>query len=133
MSQENVEVVRRGFERVVDGDVGAWFELADPEVRVHPRSAEPDAADEYRGLDGLMEYAVNWYAQWDEYEVEPIDITDAGDHVLVRTRERGVVERTGVEVVQEFSHSFALRDGKVIEWRMYDSHAEALEAVGLSE
>jgi ketosteroid isomerase-like protein len=132
MSQENVEIVRRGFERVADGDLGAWLELADPEIRIRPRPAEPDAADEYSGLDGLMDYAVNWYSQWDEYEVEPIDIIDAGEHVLVRTRERGVVERTGVEVSEEFSYSFALRDGKVVEWRMYDSHDEALEAVGLA-
>jgi ketosteroid isomerase-like protein len=42
------------------------------------------------------------------------------------------VESTGMEVEEDFSHTFVLRDGKVVEWRMYDSHAEALEAVGLS-
>jgi ketosteroid isomerase-like protein len=133
MSQENVEIVRRGFEAVADGDLGVWFQLADPDIRVRPRPAEPDAADEYQGLDGLMDYAVNWYSQWDEYDTEPIEIIDAGEHVLVRARERGFVERTGIEVLEEFSHSFLLRDGKVVEWRMYDSHTEALEAVGLSE
>jgi ketosteroid isomerase-like protein len=133
MSQENVEIVRSGFERVAEGDVGAWFQLADPEIRVHPRPSEPDAAAEYRGLDGLMDYAVNWYSQWDEYTAEPIEIIDVGEQVLVRARERGYVERTGVEVLEEFSHSFLVRDGKVVEWRMYDSHDEALEAVGLRE
>jgi ketosteroid isomerase-like protein len=133
MSQENVEIVRSGFERVAEGDVGAWFQLADPEIRVHPRPSEPDAAAEYRGLDGLMDYAVNWYSQWDEYTAQPIEIIDVGEQVLVRARERGYVERTGVEVLEEFSHSFLIRDGKVVEWRMYDSHEDALEAVGLSE
>ena len=66
MSQENVELVRRGFEAVADGDLGVWFRLADPDIRVRPRPAEPDAGDEYQGLDGLMDYAVNWYSQWDE-------------------------------------------------------------------
>ena len=41
------------------------------------------------------------------------------------------MERTGVEVLEEFSHSFLIRDGKVVEWRMYDSHEYALEAVRL--
>src|SRR3954468_14559106 len=133
MSRENVEIIRSGFEAVAEGDLGAWFRLADPDIRVIPRPAEPDAATEYRGLDGLMEYAVNWYSQWDEYESEPVEIIDAGEQVVVRARERGRVERTGIEVSEDFSHSFRLRGRKVVEWRMYDSHAEALEAVGLSE
>lgn len=133
MSQENVQTLRRLFEAASDGDVGVWFQGADPDIRVYPRPDEPDAADEYRGLDGLMEYLMNWYSQWDVYESEPLEMIDAGEHVLVIARERGRVERTGMEVVEDFTHSFVLRDGKVTEWRMYDSHAEALEAVGLSE
>jgi len=115
-----------------DGDIGAWFRAVDPDVRVLPRSAEPDAADEYRGLDELMEYLVNWYGQWEEYEVEPVSIEEAGEHVLAVVRERGRLEGSGLEVEEDFSHSFLLRDGKVVEWRMYDSHAEAREALGLS-
>jgi ketosteroid isomerase-like protein len=115
MSQENVEVVRRAFEALAEGDLGILFRLADPDVCVRPRPAEPDAAEEYRGLDGLMEYAINWYSQWDEYESEPIEILDAGDQVVVRARERGFVERTGVEVREDFSHTFRFRDGKVVE------------------
>jgi ketosteroid isomerase-like protein len=67
------------------------------------------------------------------YEFEPVGFTDAGEHVVVELRERGRVERTGVEVEEVFSHSFVLLGGKVVEWHMYDSHAEALAAVGLSE
>jgi ketosteroid isomerase-like protein len=133
MSQENVEIIRRGFEAAAEGDLGVWFQMADPDIRVRPRPAEPDAADEYRGLDGLMDYVVNWYSQWDEYESEPVGIIDAGGHVLVVVRERGRVQSTGMEVEEEFSHSFVVREGKVTEWRMYDSHAEALEAAGLRE
>ena len=80
-----------------------------------------------------MDYLLNWYSQWDDYEVEPLEIIDAGEHVLVITLERGRVERTGMELVENFTHSFVLRDDKVTEWHMYKSRADALEAVGLSE
>jgi ketosteroid isomerase-like protein len=133
MSQENVEIVRRAFGAASDGDVNAWFQVADPDIRVYPRSEEPDAAGEYQGLEGLMEYLVNWFSQWDEYGFELIEIIDAEEQVLVVSRERGRIESTGVEVVENFDHSFVLRNGKITEWRMYDSHAEALKAVGLSE
>ena len=132
MSEQNVETMRRLFEAVSAGEVSVWFQAADPDIRVYPRPEEPDAADEYRGLDGLMDYLTNWFGQWDDYVSEPLEIIDAGEHVLVVARERGRMARTGVEVVEDFCHSFVLRDGKVKEWHMYDSRAKALEAVGLS-
>ena len=68
-----------------EGDIGALFQFADPEIRVHHRPSEPDAAAEYRGLEGLMDYAVNWYSQWDEYTAQPIEIIDVGEQALVRS------------------------------------------------
>jgi ketosteroid isomerase-like protein len=119
------------FDASADGDLGVWFRAADPDICVLPRPAEPDARAEYRGLDELMEYLVNWYGQWEEYEVEAVSLEDVGDHVLAVVRERGRLEGSGLEVEEDFSHSFVLREGKVAEWRMYDSHAEARAALGL--
>ncbi len=131
MAQGDADIVRAAFADAAEGDVAVWFRAADPDIRVLPRPAEPDAADEYRGLDELMDYLVNWYSQWEEYEVEPVEIVDANDYVLAVVRERGRMESTGLEVEEDFSHSFLLRGGKVVEWRMYDSHPEARAAVGL--
>ena len=131
MSQEDLEIVRRNFEALAAGEAGVLFERAHPEIRVFPRPAEPDAAAEYRGLEGLMEYVINWFGQWDDYDSELVEVTDAGEHILAVVRERGRAP-SGPEVEGLFSHSFVLRDGKVVEWHMYDSHAEALAAVGLS-
>ena len=130
MSQQNVEIVRGLFEQAQD-DMGVWFQAADPDIAIYPRPAEPDAASEYHGLEAMMEYLINWFSQWDEYESEPLEILDAGRHVLVIAREHGFVKRTGLRLEENFAHSFVLRKGKVIEWRMYDSQAEARAAVGL--
>ena len=43
------------------------------------------------------------------------------------------LNQSGIEVEQEFSHSYTVRDGKVVEWRHHDSYEQALEAVGLRE
>src|SRR4051794_10930014 len=131
VSQQDLETMRRLFESVSEDDVSVWFQAADADIRVYPRSDEPGAADEYRGLDGLMDYLVNWFSQWDVYEFEPIEMFDAGHQVLVVARERGRVESTGMDVVEDFWHSFVLGGGRVAGWRMYDSRAEAFEAVGL--
>jgi ketosteroid isomerase-like protein len=133
MSQENVEIVRRGMEAFNQNDFEGWFAIASTEIKLYPRPEEPGVLTVYEGWDGVMEYLVNWYSQWEDYEGEPVEFLDAGDQVLVVMRERGRLERDRLEVEQEFSHSFKLREGSVVEWRMYDSHEQALEAVGLSE
>ena len=133
MSQENVEIVRRGTEAFNQNDFEGWFAIASTEIKLYPRPEEPGVLAVYEGWDGVMEYLVNWYSHWEDYEGEPVEFLDAGDQVLVVMRERGRLERDRLEVEQEFSHSFKLREGSVVEWRMYDSHEQALEAVGLSE
>jgi ketosteroid isomerase-like protein len=133
MSQENVEIVRQGMEAFNQNDFEGWFAIASTEIKLYPRPEEPGVLTVYEGWDGVMEYLVNWYSQWEDYEGEPVEFLDAGDQVLVVMRERGRLERDRLEVEQEFSHSFKLREGSVVEWRMYDSHEQALEAVGLSE
>jgi hypothetical protein len=49
-----------------------------------------------------MEYMLNWYSQWDDCEAEAVKFLDGGKAVLVVTRERGRMARTGIEVEEEF-------------------------------
>jgi ketosteroid isomerase-like protein len=133
MSREDVEALRAVANSAAEGDATAWLRAMDPEVRVYPRSEEPGVRSLYEGWDGVMEYMTNWYSQWEDYEVEPVKFLDAGDQVLVVLRERGRNARQEIEVEQEFSHSFRLRDGRIVEWRHYDSHDQALEALGLGD
>jgi ketosteroid isomerase-like protein len=132
MAQEDVEAIRAMFREVAAGDTMAFLRMMDPEVRVRPRPEEPGVRDVYVGWEGAVEYVANWFGQWEEYEAVPVEFTDAGDDVLIVFHERGRMERDGVQVEQDFSHSFRLVDGRIAEWRMYDTHAQALEALGLS-
>jgi ketosteroid isomerase-like protein len=131
VSAADVELVQAAIHANQEGDVGAWLRLADDDIRVIPRPAEPDAKPEYRGLEGLMEYATNWVSQFESYDILDAELTDAGDAVLGALRERGVLAGSGLEVVETFGHSFVVRDGKLVEWRMYDSVDDARRAVGL--
>jgi ketosteroid isomerase-like protein len=131
MSEENVELLRGVFEATAKGDAGAWLRAMDPRVRLYPRSEEPGVRGLYEGWDGVMEYMVNWYSQWDDYEAEPVEFVDAGDDVLVVIRERGRMGQSEIEIEEKFSHSFKLEAGRIVEWRHYDSNEQALEALGL--
>jgi ketosteroid isomerase-like protein len=132
VSSENEQVVRRLLLAYAGADFPAALSILDPRVRVYPRPEEPGADEFYTGPDGLFEYLGNWLGQWDHYETEPLSFREApGDRVMVVMAERGHLKRSGITLDQEYTHSFTVGRGKVTEWRMYDSHAHALQELGL--
>jgi ketosteroid isomerase-like protein len=58
-------------------------------------------------------------------------IAHPGDYVVVATRSQGRGKQSGVEVTMEFTFVFAVRGGKIAEWRLFVRPEQALEAVGL--
>lgn len=70
MSQENVEILRRGFEAFVRGDFDSA--LADVhEDFVATRVAPMPDITPYYGPEGLMQIFVDWTADFDEFEMSP--------------------------------------------------------------
>ncbi|HEV2010948.1 MAG TPA: hypothetical protein VGS17_07995 [Candidatus Limnocylindria bacterium] len=53
--------------------------------------------------------------------------------VIAVTRQRGRGKRSGIESEQLMVAVYTFRDGQVVLFRIYDTKAEALEAVGLLE
>jgi ketosteroid isomerase-like protein len=132
MSQKNVKIVRAVFDAYFRGDMESVLRLVDPEIVVTQRSEMPDAMTRH-GHAGVVEAIAVWPDQWDDYQLEIVQIVDAGDHVVVRTHQRGRGKGSGVDVEDEIWFVFGFRNGKVAEWRMFGAEREALEAVGLRE
>ena len=85
----------------------------------------------YRGLDGLVEYLRAWLEPFSEYYVENLDYIEAGDCVLVPSRQWGVGRGSGTRTEIELTTLFELRDGKIARIHQFDTLDEALEAAGL--
>jgi ketosteroid isomerase-like protein len=99
MSQENVENVRRVYERWSEGDFHAAVDLFDPHV-VLVLSGEfgpaPDAGT-YFGAEAIAEYTrEQLLGTWTEYTMEAVEVIPAGDSVLVDVHQRGVGRTSGV-------------------------------------
>jgi ketosteroid isomerase-like protein len=133
MSQENVEVVRRGLEAAARNDWNEVMASVDPSIEwVEMPSLGPDAST-YTGMDELREAISSWMGMWSQYDAEVVRYADAGDDVVVLFRERGHGGVSGAAVERELGEVFTLRDGKVMRVRLYGSWADALEAVGVRE
>ena len=92
MSQENVELVRKGTQAFLDNDFEAWFAVASPRYKLYPRPEEPGVKECYEGWDEALEYLINWYSGWKEYTGEPVRFIDAGDWVVVEMNKVGIAE-----------------------------------------
>lgn len=82
----------------------------------------------YRGLDGLARYLTEWLEPFSEYQVENLDYVQAGDCVLVPTRQWGVGAGSGARVELELTALYELRDGRIARIHQYDTLDEALAA-----
>ena len=131
MSEENVEIVRRGFEVWNTGDMDALRELYDPGIVWRPAEGWPEPGP-YVGREAVMRQLEQLRETWDTDSFELIsDFIDVGDRVAVRFIWRGVGR--GPESNIEGTGVYAVRKGRIFSIEFFWDHAEALETLGLSE
>jgi SnoaL-like domain len=130
MSQENVELARRGSEAFKRGDWEAVAAGLDehmllrldptwPEQAVYGRAAVVEffrSASETLGSDSSIE-----------------EITDLGDRLLMRIRWATHGQHSGIETDLTWSEVVTYRKGRAIFAEYFLDHQDALKAVGLEE
>jgi ketosteroid isomerase-like protein len=133
MSEENVEIVRHGYEAVNRRDIDTWLEGFQADVEIRDLPTIPDAQVR-RGHDDLRKWVEMMRDVWtEESYYEPQEFTDAGDFVIVAVRAHAWGRGSGAPVEIDFFQVFEMREGKVQRaWGFFDK-AEALAAAGLSE
>jgi len=134
MSQENVEIVRRMSELLSGGDWEGMAEVVDPDVELHGTVGGLEEGHFSRGVDPIRQrFDAELNEVWDEHRIEPVRFIDAGEQVVVIQHEYQRGKGSGVEIEIDTASVFDVRGGRVVRIQPYMDHAEALEAVGLSE
>ena len=133
MSQENVEIVRRGVETWNRRDLATWLALFSADAEIDWSRARGPLKGVYRGPGEIETLWNEWFFTFEEAQIEtPQGFTDAGSEVVVSntTHFRG---REGIEVIARSTQVQTLENGQIIRLRMFQERAEALQAVGLQE
>jgi ketosteroid isomerase-like protein len=134
MSKATVDVVRAAWEAWERGDMDAVFATYDPGIvwdQTHAATAELSGV--YRGHDGVRDFFRAWLAPFDGYYGHADEFIDAGDSVVATVRQGGRGKESGAEVEMCIWQVYRVRDGLIVEITPYETRAEALGAVGLSE
>jgi ketosteroid isomerase-like protein len=134
MSQENVEVVRRGNAAFNRGDYERFAETLHPEIEFRDHAHAADAPEALKGARAILSLLSDWGESFEDLRAEINEYIDAGDHVVCVTRwtGRGKASDAAVDVSQV--DVYELREGKIVRATLaYPDKTTALEAAGLSE
>ena len=132
MSQENVEIVRRIYERLNRGDVDGVVELCDDDflMDMSERVFNPDT---YRGHDGIRRFYEGVREAWESYRWDVEEMRVAGDSVVAMLHCTAQSREGGPGVDWRVAWLWKFRRGKAVYLRFYRHQLEALEAAGLRE
>ena len=132
MSEENVVTVREALAAFLDRDAEAFAEcFAEDAVLLLPRNALEGGS--YQGRDGARRALADAFETWADIRIEIESTREIGDQVLVVCRVMNVGKAGTPSIEYEGFQLARFRDGKIVDWRPYQSQNEALEAAGLSE
>jgi ketosteroid isomerase-like protein len=133
MSQENVEIVRRGWEAWIKRDMDALFALFDPAVEWDTTNFEGWPEDGvYHGHAEVRRFMEDWLASWDRYEAGVEEYLDAGgDSVVVLCWQQGFGPGSDAPVHMDFAQVCRVKDGLVCRIEAWSDREKALHAVGL--
>jgi len=130
MSQENVEMVRRGI-----ASVDVFWAMLDEfvvwDLRGNPIGVDLDSV--YVGRDAVIAASRHYWGTWENYSLEAEEIVDAGASVVIAVHERMRGKGSGVPLDRQWAQTWTFHRGRIIRWELFQERAEALEAAGLPE
>ena len=129
MSEENVELIRSVYEPFNRGDWDAVFRHAHPEFEMTTQRGP--TAGTYRGREAIQQQIQELLSAFEAWAVEPDEILEAGDRVVVLIKVRARPKGAGVDIEARNGHLCTVQDGKIRSLKTFAVREEAVEAAGL--
>jgi ketosteroid isomerase-like protein len=135
MSQENVDTLRAVYEEWARGNFAAGGDLWDQRVVFIPIAELPGlgGAGEYVGPEEINNFMQEWLDAWTDFTVTATEFIEAGDSVVVATRQRAAGQGSGTPTEFRYFQVWTFRGRAVTRYEFFRERAEALAAAGLSE
>ena len=131
MSEENLAWARRSLEHFAATGM-PYLEGAAHDIEVFDHDI-PDARNPYVGHDGVVAWLADFAESWSSFELDVERFVDAGDRVVALLRLRAVGAASGVALDRGDALVWTFRDGQMTRMDYFNSHAQGLEAAGLTE
>jgi ketosteroid isomerase-like protein len=130
VSQENVEVVRRHRDAFNRRDLGRILQAYAPDAELDWSRSPGVEAGVYHGHKAIGDFWTTFFETWDRAKASGDEFIECGESVVAPSRTQ-FWGRDGIEVEADGVSVVTLRDGRIVELRLFRERAEALKAVGL--
>ena len=134
MSQENVEILKRGLpvfnESGLVSEEGLSFFHDDAVFEEPPEQPTPGVA---RGKDAIAQMYRRFDETWEEHRSEPEEYRVLDDERVLLLSIEHFRGRDGIEITQPCGTLFAFRDGKITRMQSFWERENALKAAGLRD
>jgi ketosteroid isomerase-like protein len=114
---------RLGFDALRRGEYEAMAAVCHPKVETTyltaPGETVGDLETEYKDREGLIQSLRSWSEAWSDWALEPNEMVDFGDRLLVRGRFVGRGKLSGVTTEQTGAIMFTVRRGWITVQRVY--------------
>lgn len=122
----NAQLVRSLYESFGRGDVKAILAALDPEVVWIAAEGNPYGGPEpFRGPQAVASGVFQRIGtEWNNFGVQPQEVIDGGEMVVVLGRYTGTFKSTGRPLDAQFAHVWTIRNGKVVKMQQYIDTAQ---------
>jgi ketosteroid isomerase-like protein len=133
VAQENVEILRRGYEAFARDGLDAIMPLLDEQIEWASNEDAPDAEIRH-GHEGVRAWFKQTRESFDDARFVPDEITELPDgRVLALGRLAFSAKQSGIAMEGPFAHLITFRDGLITHFQQYSDQQRALKAAGLEE
>jgi ketosteroid isomerase-like protein len=132
MSEENLEIVRRGYDAFDRRDLETLAEMISDDfeldISAHPI---PDFPNIGVGKEHMFRFFATYLSGFSEYEITVTELLQADDVVVALLHDKAKLGDATVE--REIAQIWTIEGGRVVRFQAFTTHDAALEAAGLSE
>lgn len=130
MSEDNLDVVRQGYDAFGRGDINGLLVLLDEQVDwVTPGPSELATSGRRTGPQAVGQFFASVNEVFDIQRFEPKEFIAQGDRIVVLGDETVRVRATGKMLELEWVHVFTLRNGKVAAFQEFFDTAAVVAAM----
>jgi ketosteroid isomerase-like protein len=133
MSQENAEIVRRGFAAYNRRDLDGILENWAPDAVLDWSNSRGFDAGVFRGHDEIRAFWQRLLEAFDEVRLEIDDPLEVEDGLFLVENVAYLRGRDGIEVQARSALLITIWDGETTSLTLYQTKQEALEAAAVSE
>jgi ketosteroid isomerase-like protein len=132
MTDQNRQVVQRGFEARSSGRIYDWIETLDPaiewDISGYPVEGFPVRG---AGRSEFIGHVARYWSIWNDYAQDVKEMIDAGDKVVVVLHEHARVRNSDVDTERDVATVWTIENGRRVRFQAFGSREDALRAAGI--